>query len=639
MLSREGDRREGILMRQGKGWFQVPGMGHEAIAAIAFHLRPDDIIFPTYRDRALMLARGMTTREIALDFMARAGSSSEGRNMPAHYSSKALNVFSVATPTGAQCLPAVGAAWGIKLAGDDRVVVCSIGDAATRQGEFYEAVCYAVQEKLPIVFVVEDNQYGISTPTRHMLPMRLHIFDEHLVSYVNGRYAYEVYEKSGEAIQKARTGSGPTILWCEIDRLSSHTSADDHRVYRPAEEIEAMFERDPIRLFAEQLIAEGELTQEQYEQMQAEIAREVDAIYQEVERVPLPDPARVLDHLYGEPTPAYKPLPLEVESEPTTMVAAFNRTLHAALETFDNVVVFGEDIEDPKGGVFGFTKGLSTKFPDRVRNSPLAEATIVGTAVGLAAMGYRPVFEIQFIDFITPGFHQLVSQIATLRWRSKGEWKCPMVIYSPYGAYLPAGGMWHSQSNDGWWAHTPGLRIAIPSTPEDTAGLLWAAIQDDDPTLFLIPKHIFRVRQPVEAYRAIPFGKAAIRREGSDVTVVAWGNTLELAFQAAEHFAAQGVSLEIIDLRTLVPCDWETIEQSLAKTGRLVVIHEDNRTCGFGQAIITEMTSVPERFNLLLAPPQLVARYDVHIPFCPELEYAILPDLPRVIQAIQTTLE
>jgi 2-oxoisovalerate dehydrogenase E1 component len=639
MLSREGDRREGILMRQGKGWFQVPGMGHEALAAIAYHLRPDDYIFPTYRDRALMLARGMTTREIALDFMARAGSSSDGRNMPAHYSSRALNVFSVATPTGSQCLPAVGAAWGIRLAGDDRVVVCSIGDAATRQGEFYEAVCYAIQERLPIVFVVEDNQYGISTPTRNMLPMRLHVFDERWVVFVNGRYVDEVYEKAGEAIRKARTGGGPTILWCEIDRLSSHTSADDHRVYRPAEEIEAMFERDPIRLLAEQLIAEGTLTQEQYEQMQADITREVDAIYQEVERVPLPDPAHVLDHLYGEPPAHYLPLPLEVESEPTTMVAAFNRTLHAAMETFDNIVVFGEDIEDPKGGVFGFTKGLSTKYPDRVRNSPLAEATIVGTAVGLAATGYRPVFEIQFIDFITPGFHQLVSQIATLRWRSKGEWKCPLVIYSPYGAYLPAGGMWHSQSNDGWWAHTPGIRVAIPSTPEDLAGLFWAAIQDDDPTLLLIPKHIFRVRMPVQAYRPIPFGKAAIRREGTDVTVVAWGNTLELAFQAAEQFAQQGVSLEIIDPRTLVPFDWETVEQSLAKTGRLVVIHEDNRTCGFGQAIIAEMTSVPERFNLLLSPPQLVARYDVHIPFCPELEYAVLPDLARVMRAIQTTLE
>lgn len=639
MLSREGDRREGILMRQGKGWFQVPAMGHEALAAVAYHLRPDDYIFPTYRDRALMLARGMTTREIALDFLARAGSSSEGRNMPAHYSSRALNVFSVATPTGAQCLPAAGAAWGIKMAGDDRVVLCNIGDAATRQGEFYEAVCFAIQEKLPIVFMVEDNQYGISTPTRNMLPMRLGVFDERWVVFVNGRDALEVYEKGGEAIRKARAGEGPTILWCEIDRLSSHTSADDHRVYRPADEIDAMQQRDPLKLLAEHLISTGELTREQWERMQEEIVQEVDAIYQEVERVPLPDPAHVLDHLYGEPPAQYLPIPFEPEPEPTTMVAAINRTFHAMLETFPEVVMFGEDIEDPKGGVFGFTKGLSTRFPGRVVNSPLAEATIVGTAVGLAAMGYRPVFEIQFIDFITPGFHQLVSQIATLRWRSKGEWKCPLIIYSPYGAYLPAGGMWHSQSNDGWWAHTPGLRVAIPSTPEDAAGLFWSAVQDDDPSLILIPKHIFRVRRPVERYEPVPFGKAVVRREGKDVTVVAWGNTLELAEQAADALAPQGISLEIIDPRTLVPFDWQTVEESLARTGRLVVIHEDNRTCGFGQAIITEMTSVPERFNLLLAPPQLVARYDVHIPFCPELEYAVLPDLARVMNAIRTVME
>ncbi len=639
MLSREGDRREGILMRQGKGWFQVPGMGHEALAVVAYHLRPDDFLYPTYRDRALMLARGMTTREIALDFMARAGSSSEGRNMPAHYSSRALNVFSVATPTGAQCLPAAGTAWGIKMAGDDRVVLCSIGDAATRQGEFYEAVCFAIQEKLPIVFMVEDNQYGISTPTAHMLPMRLNVFDERWVVHVNGRDVMEVYEKSGEAIRRARQGEGPTILWCEIDRLSSHTSADDHRIYRPLEEIEAMFERDPIRLFAESLIQSGELTEDEWKAMQEAIVREVDALYQEVERVPLPDPAHVLDHLFGEPPAEYRPLPMEAESEPTTMVNAINRVFHTAMETFPNVVFFGEDIEDPKGGVFGFTKGLSDKYPERVFNSPLAEATIVGTAVGLAAMGYRPVFEIQFIDFITPGFHQLVSQIATLRWRSKGEWKCPLIIYSPYGAYLPAGGMWHSQSNDGWWAHTPGIRVAIPSTPEDAAGLFWTALQDEDPSLILIPKHIFRVRRQVSAYEPVPFGKAVIRRPGEHVTVVAWGNTLELAEQAAEQMAGQGISLEIIDPRTLVPFDWATVEESLAKTGRLVVIHEDNQTCGFGQAIISEMTTVPDRFNLLLSPPQLVARYDVHIPFCPELEYAVLPDLPRVLKAIQTVLE
>ncbi|GBC94141.1 2-oxoisovalerate dehydrogenase subunit beta [bacterium HR15] len=639
LLSREGDRREGILMRQGKGWFQVPSMGHEALAAIVYHLRPDDLIFPTYRDRAMMLARGLTPREIALDFLARTGSSSEGRNMPAHYSSRALNVFGFATPTGSQCLPAAGAAWGIKMAGDDRIVLCNIGDAACRQGEFYEAVCFAIQERLPIVFLVEDNQYGISTPTHHMLPMRLHVFDERWVMFVNGRDVYEVYEKGGEAVRRARRGEGPVILWCELDRLSSHTSADDHRVYRPAEEIEAMMQRDPIKLYTERLTAEGVITPSELSELTDRITEEIDLIYQQVEQVPLPDPAHVMDHLYGEPVPTYKPMPLEPESEPTTMVAAINRTLHAALETFPEVILFGEDIEDPKGGVFGFTKGLSSRFPGRVVNSPLAEATIVGTAVGLAATGYRPVFEIQFIDFITPGFHQLVTQVATLRWRTNGDWSCPMVIYAPYGAYLPAGGPWHSQSNDGWWAHIPGLRVAIPSTPEDAAGLFWAAIQDPDPSLILIPKHIFRVRHPVREYKALPFGKAAIRREGKDVTVVAWGNTLELAEQAAERLAPEGISLEIIDLRTLVPCDWETIEQSLAKTGRLVVIHEDSRTCGFGQAIITEMTSVPERFNLLLSPPQLVARYDVHIPYCPELEYAVLPDLQRVLQAIYTVME
>jgi 2-oxoisovalerate dehydrogenase E1 component len=233
----------------------------------------------------------------------------------------------------------------------------------------------------------------------------------------------------------------------------------------------------------------------------------------------------------------------------------------------------------------------------------------------------------------------LASQAATLRWRSKGTWSCPLVIYSPYGAYLPAGGMWHSQSNDGWWAHTPGLRVAIPSTPEDVVGLFWSAFQEDDPALVLIPKHIFRVRMPVQEYQPLPWGRAAIRREGSDVTVVSWGNCLELAEQAAQQLEAEGISLEIIDLRTLVPCDWQTIEESLSKTGRLVVIHEDNRTCGFGQAVITEMTSEPSRFNLLLSPPQLVARHDVQIPFCPELEYAILPDLNRVLQAIYTVME
>ncbi|NUL83452.1 MAG: 2-oxoisovalerate dehydrogenase [Armatimonadetes bacterium] len=636
--SREGDRREGILMRQGKGWFQVPGMGHEAIAAIAFHLRPDDYLFPTYRDRALMVARGMTTREIALDFYARHGSSSDGRNMPAHYSSARLNVFSVATPTGAQCLPAAGAAWAFKSDGKDSVAICTIGDAASRQGEFYEAICLAVQDKLPVVFIIEDNQYGISTPTAHMLPTRLGIFSDELIMKINGRDAAEVFAKGGEAIAKARRGDGPTVIWAEIDRLGSHTSADDHRVYRPLDEIDEMMKRDPILLLSEKLIANGELTESDWQAIQDEIAAEIDAVYQETERVPFAPASEVMDHLYG-PQVSYRPVPFQPEESTGTMVQAVNQVLDAGLATFPKTIMYGEDIEDPKGGVFGFTKGLTQKYPGRVTNSPLAEATIVGAAVGLATAGYKPVFEIQFIDFITPGFHQMVSQVGTLRWRSKGEWKCPMVIYSPYGAYLPAGGMWHSQSNDGWWAHIPGLRTAIPSTPEDVVGLFWSAFQDEDPSLILIPKHIFRIKMPQSKYEAIPFGKAAVRREGSDVTIVSWGNCLELAEAAANQAQEEGVSVEVIDLRTIQPWDEETVEKSLAKTGRLVVVHEDQRTCGLGATVVTEMVSHAHRFNCLLAPPQLVARKDVYIPFCPDLEYAVLPDLKQVLQAVYNTME
>jgi 2-oxoisovalerate dehydrogenase E1 component len=321
------------------------------------------------------------------------------------------------------------------------------------------------------------------------------------------------------------------------------------------------------------------------------------------------------------------------------MVAAVNQTLLRALEEDPKVLLFGEDIEDPKGGVFGLTKGLSKRFPGRVVNSPLAEATIIGTAVGLASTGWRPIFEIQFIDFLCPALNQLMTQVASLRWRTCGDWACPMVILAPYGAYLPGGSLWHSESNEGMWAHIHGLNVVIPSTSEDAAGMLWTALHGSDPTLFLLPKHIFRKRAPAARFEAVPLGKAAIRREGRDVTLVTWGNCLELAEEAAERLAPEGVSVEIIDLRSIAPCDYETIVQSLKHTGRLVVVHEDARTTGFGQCLITEMISHPDRFSLFLSPPQLVARKDVHIPYNPILEYAVLPDLEEVLAAIRVTME
>jgi 2-oxoisovalerate dehydrogenase E1 component len=633
LLSREGDRREGILLRQSKGWFQVSGMGHEALGVLAYDLTSNDYIFPYYRDRALLLARGLSNYDLALAYLAKRPSSSGGRQMPGHYSSREHNVFSVCTPTGGGLLPACGTAWAMKLSGDPSVCVASVGDAASRQGEFFEAWAFALQEKLPVVFIVEDNKYGISTPTAKFLPFHLEMMDMAHVVKVDGRYVDKVQQAGAEAIAKARRGDGPTLLWLDLDRLSSHTSSDDHRVYRDLKDIEEMAQRDPIRLLSEELIASGALNQAKWEEMQAEVQKIVDEDYLRAEKEPDPEAGDVLEENWGDMVEA--PVP-PIQPGRQTMVATINQTFRKALENDPGVVFFGEDIEDPKGGVFGITKGLSEAFPKQVFNSPLAEATIVGVAVGMAAYGMRPVFEIQFVDFVAPAFNQLQNNVSTLRWRSYGDWKCPMVLYAPYGAYLPGGSLWHSDANESIFAHLTGIKVAIPSTPEDAAGLLWTAIHGDEPVMILIPKHIFRKQMDVSAVHALEFGKARIVREGSDVTLVTYGNTIEIAEEAA---ARSGVSVEIIDLRSIVPCDYDTITKSLEKTGRLVVVHEDNRTAGFGQTIVAEMVSKPERFNLLLSPPQLVAREDVPIGYNPIYEYAALPDVPRVLDAIRIVME
>ena len=301
-------------------------------------------------------------------------------------------------------------------------------------------------------------------------------------------------------------------------------------------------------------------------------------------------------------------------------------------------MIFGEDVEDPKGGVFGFTKGLSTRHPKRVFNSPLAEATIAGTAVGLAATGFRPIFELQFVDFVAPAWNQIVNQLSTLRWRSNSDWTCPAVFYAPYGAYLPAGATWHSQSNEALFTHVPGLRVAVPTTPSDMAGLLWTALNEEDPTLFLIPKHVMRVRHVAPATKVrVGFGRARIVRDGTDVTIATWGNGIELACEAADALGNE-CSTEIIDLVSLVPCDWGTIATSVSRSGRLIVVSEDSRLGNFGQSIIAEMVGTPERFDAFLSPPVLIAREDVHIPYNPVLEYAVLPDVARIRSAILASL-
>lgn len=636
-LSREGDRREGVLLRQGKGWFHVAGAGHEALGVIGLLLRSDDYLFTYYRDRAMLLARGVSNQELALGYFGKRDSSSGGRQMPSHGSCRERNIWSAPTTTAANLLPACGVAWGMQLAATDAVAVATVGDASTRQGEFLEAVAFAVERQLPLVFVVEDNGYGISTRTERMNPLRLGVLSEQTgIVTLDGRHPDQVAEAAANALDKARRGDGPTILHCEVDRLCNHTSSDDQRAYRSAEELAAQAARDPILVFAQDLIESGELTRHEWEELQQETRDQVDREYAAAERAEDPRVGEVEEHRLG-PAPIAAAPPLE-GGQAWRMVDALNAVFRRTLETDRRVVFFGQDIEDPKGGVFGLTKGLSTAFPDRVANSPLAEATIAGVACGLASSGFRPVFEIQFIDFVGPGWNQISQNLATLRWRSVGTWNCPCIIYAPYGAYLAGGGMWHSQANEANFAHAPGLRVVVPSTPEDAAGLMWTALQADDPTIFLLPKH--RLRQHLEVdgdFEPVPFGRAAVRRTGSDVTVVAWGNCIESALEAAERLVG-AASVEVIDLRTIVPWDRKTLAQSLEKTGRLVIVQEDVRSCSVGQMLISELVSDPQTWDTFRSCPQLVSRPDVHVGFNPLFESGILPSAERVVVAIQTVL-
>ncbi len=637
-LSREGDRREGVLLRQSKGWFQVAGMGHETLAVMALQMNDNDYLFPYYRDRAMVLGRGVTNRELASAYFAKRTSNSGGRQMPGHYSFHEKKIWSVPTPTAANLLPGCGAALSIQMNGTGGVVVATIGDASTRQGEFYEAIAFAAERKLPIVFVVEDNRYGISTNTDKFNPFKLNIFgDGANLMYIDARHPDRVFEATTEAFDRARSGNGPTLMVCDLDRLCSHTSSDDHRVYRPQEEIAEMSQRDPIVVLANELIESGELTTQQWEEFKREIDDKVDREYLQAEGEEDPKASELHLHLFGE-----DPVPTSVPIEggrKWRMVDAINEVFKAGLKQDPRYVFFGEDIEDPKGGVFRLTAGLSDAHPERVFNSPLAEATIMGVGCGMASVGMRPVFELQFVDFHGPGWNQISQNLATLRWRTFGNWTCPMVIYAPYGAYLPGGSLWHSQANESLFAHIPGLRVIVPSTPEDAAGLMWTAMHSENPVIFLVPKHLFRLQMDVPAtVPPVPFGKARIRREGSDLTLVTWGNTTEQSLEAARRLADE-IDVEVIDLRSIAPWDKETVLKSIQKTGRLVVVQEDGESCSVGQMVISEMLGDEDRFSNFLAAPRLVSKSDVHIGYNPIYEYGCLPSTADVIAAIREVAE
>lgn len=633
--SRLGDQREENLNRQGKGHFHVSGRGHEAFAAIGMQLKAEDYLAPYYRDRGLVIGRGLTTRQIALDYFAKRDSSSSGRQMPSHYSSRALNIWSVPTPTAAQLLPACGIAWGLQMDGTKGIVVTSIGEASARQGDFYEAICFAQERRLPMLFVVEDNGFGISTPTSGTTPRALGVLSDAQWRTVDGWDVEQVYAAGKEAIADLRAGRGPVLLWAKVERLSSHTSSDDQAIYRSKEELATLDQRDPLKLLRQQLIADGELTEEEFAQLESELKEKIRGDYSRAETAEEPDPAE-LETNVSAPAPHLDDEVLQPGKH--RMGDVVNLTLRAALAADPRRVIFGEDVEDPKGGVFRLTQKLSTDFPQQVFNSPLAESTILGVACGLASYGKRPVFEVQFIDFIYPGWNQLVTNLATLRWRTNGDWTCPVVIYAPYGAYLPGGAIWHSQANEAAFAHFPGLSVVVPSTPEDAAGLLWTAMHAEDPVMFLAPKHMLWAETTLtEAAMAVPIGHARLRAEGSDVTLVAWGNTVEKAFEAMDLMGGQ-VGVELIDLRSIVPWDRETIEDSVRKTGRLVIVQEDTENCSVGQMIITHLAGRPDVWSRMVSPPVLVSKGNVHIGYNPIHEYAALPDTARIAEALQRVM-
>src|SRR5437773_4761719 len=633
--SRHADLREQNLNRQGKGHFHVSGMGHEALAAVSMQMEPGDYIVSYYRDRGLVLGRGMTPRQLGLEYFAKRNTGSGGRQMPSHYSNADLHIWSVPTPTGSQLLPACGIAWGIQLDGKKDLVVTTVGDAATRQGDFFEAICFAKEKKLPLLFLVEDNAYGISMPTRKTNPLALNVLEPDNWRRIDGEKVEEKYDGTAEAFGKMRAGCGPFFFWIKMEWLSSHTSSDDQKLYRNEQELRELEKFDPLKCWKDQLIKEGSITADDFARLNSEIKERIRREYTEAEKAEDPSPNELLANV-TKPSPK-----IEKEILPPgkyRMGDTVNKTLRAGLEENSGRILFGEDIEDPKGGVFRLTQKLSTEFPKQVFNSPLAESTILGVACGLAAYGKRPVFEVQFIDFIYPAFNQLVTNISTLRWRSFGNWKCPAVIYAPYGAYLPGGSLWHSQANESALAHYPGLNVLIPSTPADAAGLLWTSMHGEDPVISLVPKHLlwaeYEYTLPIGA---VPLGQACRRTRGSDLTLVAWGNTIEKSLEAIARIEHE-MSVELIDLRAIMPWDRDTIEESVQKTRRLLVVQEDTENCSVGQMIISHVTGKPELWNEMISPPILVSKANVMIGYNPIYEYAALPDVERIIAAIRRSV-
>jgi 2-oxoisovalerate dehydrogenase E1 component len=670
-ISRAIDDREMALQKQSRVFFQISGAGHEALLlSLARHLRPGyDWFFPYYRDAALVLGLGVTPREILLQAV---GSSEDpasgGRQMPAHWGSVERNIVTQSSCTGSQCLAAVGSAEAARYisrrphlpgctAHGDELTYVSLGEGATSEGEFWESLNTACTLHLPVLFVVADNGFAISVPVSDQSPAPI----SELVAGFRGlniykydaRDYFEAYEIGAEAVAHVRAGTGPALIHAIVTRPYSHSAADTQSKYRTADELADEAAHDPILLLHTALVENGILTADEAETIHTEAREVVARAAKEATSAPLPDPSTVTDHVYVLPDLPMPNVPDEAEcGEVVAFGEAIKATLHEMMEIDERIRVFGEDVADAretiladlegKGGVFGTTHGLQRRFGlARCYNTPLAEANIIGRAVGQALRGLRPAPEIQFFDYIWPAMQQIKSEAATIRWRSNGTFTCPTVIRVPIGGYLTGGAIWHSQSGESIFAHIPGLLIAFPSRARDAAGLLRYAFRCDDPVMFLEHKHLLRqayTRDPFPpADWILPFGKGDIRRAGDDLTIVTWGATVEKSLQAAARLEEDGgASVEVVDLRTISPWDKDLVVASVRRTSRALVVHEDVMTAGFGAEVAAWIGQ--ECFADLDAPVRRVAATDTHVAYAPVLEQAILPQVADIVAGAQETL-
>jgi 2-oxoisovalerate dehydrogenase E1 component len=673
-LSRRIDDKEIQLKSQNRVFFQISGAGHEAVTVAAgLALKAGyDWFYPYYRDRALMLQLGMTPLEMFYSSVgAEKDPNSHGRQMPSHWGCVRLNVPSQSSPTGTQALQAVGAAEAsyraslvkelqdkVKGFKGDEVVYVSLGDGTTSEGEFWEALNTACNLKLPVIFLVEDNGYAISVPVEVQtaggdISKLVQGFPNLLIQKCDGTKPLESYAAFKKAVEFTRARKGAALIHAKVIRPYSHSLSDDERLYRPEEERQQEAAIDPLKTYAEFLINEGLATAEDLERIRQGVDAEVNEAAEIALNTPQPSPESALRNVFSpDVDPTSKEFDTEEGAElsgsPGTMVDLINRCLHEEMERDVRIIVFGEDVADcsreqyldrvkGKGGVFKVTANLQRRFGSaRVFNTPLAEANIVGRAIGMATRGLKPVVEIQFFDYIFPAFHQIRNELALMRWRSDGEWKCPVVIRVPVGGYLKGGAVYHSQSGTTLFAHTPGLLIAYPSNALDANGLLRTAIRCDDPVLFLEHKHLYRQVYNKSQYPGrdfmIPFGKAKIVREGTDVTIVTFGALVQKSLEAAKKLEKENISVEIIDLRSLVPYDWERIAESVKKTSRVIVAHEDPLSFGYGAEIAARIAD--ELFEWLDAPVKRVAATDTFVAYAPQVEDFILPQIEDIEKAV-----